>query len=248
MKKKITTLTLSFLLSLNTFGQSKAPVHDIWSGLLKKHVSSNGKVNYKGFITDSATLNKYLKILSDSKPDEKTWSVNEQKAFWINAYNAFTVKLIILNYPVKSIKDVGAKMQIPFVNTPWDIKFIKIAGEKYDLNNIEHAKLRRKFGDARVHFALVCASKSCPILWNEAYTADNLDQQLDTQAKVFLSDKSRNNVSADSPKLSKIFDWYGMDFKSKGVTLIDFINRYSTTKINSNAKVSYLDYSWDLNE
>lgn len=243
-------LVLAVLLAFGTtlFSQTKAPSHEIWNGLLKKHVSSKGNVNYKGFITDSSLLVKYLNLLSATVPDEKTWSANEQKAYWINAYNAFTVKLIIKSYPVKSIKDVGAKMQIPFVNTPWDIKFIKIGKDVYDLNNLEHSKLRKKFGDARVHFGLVCASKSCPILPNEAYTAEKLEAQLETQAKVFLSDKTRNDVSADSPKLSKIFDWYSMDFKSKGVSLIDFINKYAPVKINANAKVSYLTYSWNLNE
>ena len=246
MKKFITLIVLFSTTIL--FAQSKAPSHDIWNTLLKKHVSAFGKVDYKGFISDSVQLNKYLKILSINKPDEKLWSANEQKAYWINAYNAFTVKLITQHYPIKSIKDIGSKMQIPFVNTVWDIKFIKIGNDFYDLNNIEHSKLRKKFNDARVHFALVCASKSCPILLNEAYTSEKLDAQLIAQAKVFLSDKSRNDISADKPKLSKIFDWYGMDFKSKGVTVIDFVNKYAATKINANAVVTYLDYSWDLNE
>lgn len=246
MKKVIILLTLA--LSFSAYSQSKAPSHDTWNALLKKNVSVDGKVNYKSFIKDSVQLNKYLSTLSENIPDEKKWTANEQKAYWINAYNAFTVKLVLKSYPVKSIKDVGAKMQIPFVNTPWDIKFIKLGKDAYDLNNIEHGKLRKKFNDARIHFALVCASKSCPILLNEAYTSDKLDTQLDTQAKVFLSDKTRNLVSADSPKLSKIFDWYAMDFKSKGVTVIDFVNKFSPVKINQKAKLSYLDYSWNLNE
>lgn len=241
-------IALLVTIGLNSFAQSKAPSHDLWTELLKKNVTAEGKVNYKGFITDSVKLNKYLKILSASKPDEKTWSVNELKTFWINAYNSFTVKLIVINYPVKSIKDVGAKMQIPFVNTPWDIKFIKIGGETYDLNNIEHANLRRKFGDARVHFALVCASKSCPFLLNEAYTANKLDQQLDAQAKVFLCDKTRNNITSTNPKLSKIFDWYADDFKSGNTKVIDYINKYATVKITPKASITYLEYSWDLNE
>lgn len=246
MKKLLFYISLLIVSSLNA--QTKAPSHEAWSLLLKKYVSVDGKVNYKGFVRDSVKLNQYLKTLSDNTPDEKKWSKNEIKAYWINAYNAFTVSLIVKNYPVKSIKDVGAKMQIPFVNTPWDIKFIKIGKDIYDLNNIEHTKLRKEFGDARVHFALVCASGSCPILLNEAYIADKLDMQLDAQAKVFLSDKSRNDISADNPKLSKIFDWYAMDFKSKGVTVIDFINKYSSVKIKATAKVTYLDYSWNLNE
>ncbi len=245
---KQTLFAAAIIIGSSLIAQTKVPSHELWNSLLKKHVSTKGNVDYKGFVKDSSVLVKYLNLLSANPPDEKSWSANEQKAYWINAYNAFTVKLIVKNYPVKSIKDVGAKMQIPFVNTPWDIKFIKIGKETYDLNNLEHSKLRKKFGDARVHFGLVCASKSCPILLNEAYVPERLEAQLENQAKVFLSDKSRNDVSADAPKLSKIFDWYAMDFKSKGVTVIDFVNKYSPTKINANAKVSYLTYSWTLNE
>jgi hypothetical protein len=245
---KILIILLALLTTTISFAQSKPPSPEIWNTLLKKHVSAQGKVNYKGFISDSMQLNIYLKNLSANKPNEKSWSINEQKAYWINAYNAFTVKLIIKYYPVKSIKDIGSKMQVPFVNTVWDIKFIKIGKDTYDLNEIEHNQLRKKFGDARVHFALVCASKSCPILLNEAFTSKMLDSQLDAQAKIFLMDKSRNDISANKPKLSRIFDWYAMDFKSKNVSVIDYINKYATTKINSNAVITYLDYSWDLNE
>jgi len=248
MKNKKTILILLLYTTIISFAQNKVPSHEIWNTLLKKNVTVNGNVNYKGFISDSSQLNKYLKNLSENIPDEKTWSAKEQKSYWINAYNAFTIKLITKYYPVKSIKDIGSKMQIPFVNTVWDIKFIKIGKDTYDLNNIEHSKLRKRFGDARIHFGLVCASKSCPILLNEAYTPEKLDTQLDAQAKVFLADKSRNDISTERPQLSKIFDWYGVDFKSKGISVIDFINRYSSPKIASNAKVSYLDYSWELNE
>ena len=245
---KILITTVNFLFATFFFAQAKAPSHEIWNTLLKKNVTSQGKVNYKGFISDSVQLNKYLKILSENKPDEKTWSINEQKAYWINAYNAFTVKLITKYYPVKSIKDISNKKQVSSANSVWDIKFIKIEKDTFDLNKIEHEKLRKQFGDARVHFALVCASKSCPILLNAAYSAEKLDVQLDAQAKVFLNDKSRNDISTDNPKLSKIFDWFGMDFKSKDVSVIDFINKYSSIKIASNAKVTYLDYGWDLND
>jgi len=246
MKYFITLIAL--LSTIISFPQSKAPSPDIWNTLLKKHVSVQGRVNYKGFISDSTRLNVYLKNLSANKPDETSWSINEQKAYWINAYNAFTIKLIIKYYPVKSIKEIGNKIQVPFVNTVWDIKFIKIGKDTYDLNEIEHNQLRNKFGDARVHFALVCASKSCPVLLNEAFTSEKLDIQLDAQAKIFLMDKSRNDISSNKPKLSKIFDWYGMDFKSKNASVIDYINKYSPTKINSNAVITYLDYNWDLNE
>lgn len=203
-------------------------------------------INYKGFQKDKAELDAYLKTLSDNAP-QSNWSENDQKAYWINAYNAFTVSLILQHYPVKSIKDIGAAIQIPFVNTPWDIKFINIGGKKYDLNNIEHSILRKKFNDPRIHFAIVCASMSCARLRNEAYTAAQLNAQLDDQGKGFLNDKSKNNITTDKAELSKYFTWYRGDFTKNG-SLADFINKYSQTKINANTKINYLDYNWNLNE
>jgi hypothetical protein len=228
MNRTANTLLLLILCVFVFFqgqAQSKVASHEIWNKLLKKNVSPEGKVNYKGFKADSAELGKYLKLLSDNPPDAKTWSANEQKAYWINAYNAFTVKLILKYYPVKSIKDIGSKIQIPFVNTPWDVKFIVIGKDKMDLNNIEHGKLRRQFEDPRIHFSIVCASKSCPILLNEAYEASKLDQQLDNQARVFLKDPFRNKITADKPELSKLFEWYKLDFTKK-TSLIEFLNKY----------------------
>jgi hypothetical protein len=241
--KKIFTIVITALFFCNIQAQIS---HDSWNGLLKKHVTAAGKVDYKGFIKDSVELNKYLKLLSDNPPDEAKWSKNDQMAYWINAYNAFTIKLIVKYYPVKSIKDIAGK--IPFVNTPWDIKFIKIGKETMDLNNIEHGKLRKKFDDPHVHMTIVCASKSCPILLNEAYTGAKLDAQFEKQARAFLADPFRNKVSADKPQLSLIFKWYGMDFKKNGGSVISFINKYSTVKINNNATISHLDYDWGLNE
>src|SRR5688572_6814246 len=167
-----------FLVSAFTLAaQSKAPSHEAFTRLLKKHVSNQGKVNYSGFIKDSVELSAYLNTLRKNPP-AKSWSREEHIAYWINAYNAFTIELIIKYYPVKSIKDIGSSIQIPFVNTPWDIKFIQIGKDKLDLNNIEHGILRKRFFDPRLHMVLVCASKSCPILLNEAYEAKTLDSQL----------------------------------------------------------------------
>ncbi len=241
--KKILLITCFFFAALLTFAQ-KAPSHQQWDKLLKKHVNAAGMVNYKGFLRDKSELDVYLKTLSDNAP-QKTWSQNDQKAFWINAYNAFTVSLILQKYPVKSIKDIAGK--IYKINTPWDIKFIKIGKETYDLNNIEHGILRKKFNDARIHFALVCASISCPRLQQEAYTGAQLNAQLDDAGKEFLNDKSKNNITAASANLSKYFSWYKGDFNQNG-SLADFINKYSQTKMNGNTKISYLDYNWNLNE
>lgn len=225
---------------------TKPVSHEQWDKLLKKHVSADGKVNYKGFIKDSVELNKYLKQLSDNSPDENSWTRNEQLAYWINAYNAFTVQLVIRHYPIKSIKDI-VKINIPLVNSPWDIKFFKIGNVKMDLNTIEHDIIRKKFKEPRIHFSLVCASKSCPKLRNEAFTANKLEEQLMEQAKDFLKDSSRNKISKDKIELSKIFDWYSSDFP-KGDKLIEFLNTYSPVQINKDVKISYMDYDWDLNE
>ena len=222
----------------------KVPSHQQWDKLLKKHVNAAGMVNYKGFQNDKAELNAYLKTLSDNAP-QKNWNENDQKAFWINAYNAYTVSLILQHYPVKSIKDIGGS--IYKINTAWDIRFITIGGEKYDLNNIEHKMLRRKFEDPRIHFAIVCASMSCARLSRDAYTGDKLEAQLEAAGKDFLNDKAKNNISADKAQLSKYFTWYQGDFTKKG-SLVDVINKYSQTKINANTKISYLDYNWSLNE
>ncbi len=241
--KKGFILISSILLVISAFAQ-KAPSHQQWDNVLKKYVNNYGLVNYRALQKDPAELNSYLKTLSNNPPQDN-WSADEQKAYWINAYNAFTVSLILQHYPVKSIKDIAGK--IYKINTPWDIKFITIGGRKYDLNNIEHGILRKKFNDPRIHFALVCASISCPRLRIEAYTAANLNAQLEDAGRSFLNDKSKNNISTARADLSKYFSWYKGDFTNNG-SLPDFINMYSQTKINSNTKITSLDYNWSLNE
>ncbi len=240
-------ITLLVLVISSSYAQNK-PTHEVFNALLKKYVSTTGVVNYKGFIKDTVILNGYLKQLENTPPNQKIWTKEEQMAYWINAYNAFTIKLITRYYPIKSIKDIGSSIQIPFVNTPWDIKFITIGNEKMDLNNIEHGKLRKQFDDPRIHMVLVCASKSCPILLNEAFDPKKLDEQLTQQSRAFLSDKYRNKITADKPQLSMIFKWYGMDFNTKGSSVREFVNLHSTVKIKPDAQISHLDYDWGLND
>lgn len=224
----------------------KAISHSAWTSLLGKYVDTNGNVDYLGFKKDVKKLDAYLKVLESNAPNPKKWSKNEQLAYWINAYNAFTIKLIVDNYPVKSIKDIGGS--IPFVNSPWDIKFIEIGGDKLDLNNIEHGIIRKHFEEPRIHFAVNCASYSCPKLRREAYTAEKLDAQLSEQAKDFLSDTTKNKIGdGKSVQLSKLFTWFSGDFKQDGKSVIEFINEYSKTKISNDAKIDYLDYKWNLN-
>lgn len=234
--------------SLNPTKQNTVPVdHLAFDALLKKYVDAKGNVDYKGFKNDRKLFDEYLLKLKRNPPNNEHWSKNEQLAYWINAYNAFTIQLIIDNYPIETIKDIGSEIQLPFINTPWDIKFINIGGESYDLNNIEHNILRKNFNEPRIHFAIVCASFSCPRLRREAYKAEILDQQLSDQTKQFLKDQTKNQITKNQIKISKIFSWFKGDFTEKG-TLIDFLNLYSPLKIDSKAKISHMDYDWSLNE
>lgn len=226
---------------------TKPPSHESWDKLLKKYVTEQGLVDYKNFVNDTAELNNYLALLENNPPDENTWAKEDQIAYWINAYNASTVKLILMHYPVESINDIGPKVQIPLVNSPFDIKFIQIGKEKMDLNNIEHGQLRKKFNEPRIHFALNCASMSCPVLRREAYNADKLNEQLHDQAKTFINDTTRNKITADHVRISKVFSWFEGDF-TKDSSLVDFLNRYSNVTIDQNAKIDYLDYDWSLND
>jgi hypothetical protein len=234
--------------TVKDFNSNSKPIsHAQFDSLLQKHVNTEGWVDYKGFIQDSILFKSYLDLLSKNHPNDKNWSLDERLAYWINAYNAFTIKLICDYYPVKSIKDV--KSGIPFVSDTWTIKFFNIEGKSYNLNDIEHGIVRPKFNDPRIHFALNCASKSCPPLLNEAYMAEKLAIQLDNQAKAFINDNNRNKIlSPQKAEVSKLFTWFAGDFKKASPSVIAFLNQYATTKLAENANLDYQEYDWGLNE
>jgi hypothetical protein len=241
-------LALSGCHSISKPNSDAKPVqHQEWDSLLKAHVKDNGLVDYKGFIADSQRLNAYLTKLSNHHPNDENWSRNQQLAYWINAYNAYTVKLILKHYPVKSIKDIVNGPNIPFVNSPWDINFIDIEGREYDLNNLEHGIIREQFKEPRIHFAVNCASISCPVLRPEAYTADKLNQQLNEQARLFIQNPAKNQLEKNQVRISKIFRWYSGDFKKEGRSMIDYLNKYCNETISEDASIDYMDYNWKLN-
>ena len=221
--------------------------HSLWDGLAKKHINDKGLVDYKAFKKDVKTLDSYLAMLGKNPPKD-SWSKEEKIAYWINAYNANTVKLILDYYPVKSIKDIGSSIQIPFVSTPWAKKFIKIGNETMSLDNIEHGTLRKDFDEKRIHFALVCGAMSCPRLRNEAYTPEKLDAQLNDQGDEFLNNPAKNKIDPKKSQLSKYFDWYKGDWKDDSKSIVYWVNKYSKTKITKDTDISYLDYNWALNE
>ena len=214
----------------------KKATHNTWNELLKKHVSEEGTVNYLAFKSDRDKLLDYINYLGNNMPLEQ-WQKHDILAYWINAYNAMTIDLILRHYPVKSIKDI---------NDPWKQRYWKLGDKWYNLDDIEH-NILRKMDEPRIHFAIVCASYSCPKLQNKVFTASNLDVQLTQATKAFLNDSERNSITKDTLELSKIFQWFGKDFKKNG-SLIDFLNQYSEIEISDKAKIKYKDYDWALNE
>jgi hypothetical protein len=219
-----------------TESRSVSPDHQPWDELLQKHVSAQGRVDYKALKKDSKKLEAYLETLKKN-PVRSDWSRREKMAYWINAYNAFTVKLILDNYPVSSIRDLHD-------GNPWDVQWIKLGEKTYSLNNIENDILRPQFGDARIHFAVNCAARSCPPLRNGAYFPQELDEALDEQTRKFINDPAYNSLSTRQLSLSKIFEWYASDFGK----IRDFLNKYADSPIPETATVVYKEYDWGLNE
>ena len=258
-------LTLAGLAVRPAAAQTFDHSHQAWTALLKKHVVLLGggkasQARYAGFATDSGALQAYTDTLSSvSSAAFNAFSKPQQMAFLINAYNAFTVALILTRYPkLASIRDLGT-----LLSNPWKPKFIKLLGTEMSLDNIEHDTLRAKgrYDDPRIHFAVNCASIGCPMLREEAFVAERLEAQLDEQGLRFMSDRSRNRFADGKLQLSKIFDWYGDDFKQghKGITSLGaFAARYANQLADAPAdrerikaqglEIGFLDYDWKLND
>lgn len=220
--------------------------HAAYDTFLQKHVQ-NARIDYKGLLANKEDLDSfrtYLKTLSETDPASLS-SDADRKAFWINAYNAFTIELILRHYPIKSIRDIG------ILDTPWRKSFFKINGKEMSLNDIEHGTLRKRkeFLDARVHFALVCASKGCPPLQSFAFTGEKLDEQLESIARSYLTDpqKTTYDAATDTLRLNSIMKWYGGDFERDAGSLRKFIRKYLPL-ISDKTKIEFLTYDWSLNE
>jgi hypothetical protein len=213
--------------------------YSIWAELLENHVSETGLVDYNGFINDKHKLLTFTECLSENTPQDN-WTTNQKKAYLINAYNAFTIQLILEYYPIKSIKNIGDE---PF--DAFKMKFITYGSKTVSLDDIEKNMLLA-MGDARIHFAVNCASFSCPKLDNKVYRPEDLDSHLNEATKTFINSEL-NKISPNKAKLSKLFNWYKNDFETQSQSVIDFINQYSNTKLEPNAVIEYLDYDWSLN-
>ena len=225
--------------------------HRTWTAVLGDHVR-NGAVDYRGLADHGRpAFQRYIDELSAGSPHESNWTREQRLAFWLNAYNAFTIRLILDHYPLTSIRSIGFLPLAAF-----RAKYIPLGarGTSISLNTVENEILRKQFNDARIHFAIVCASRSCPELRSEAYRSSGIDQQLDTAARRFLGDRSKNRWDAASRTLylSSIFKWFRSDFERESGTLPAFVSRYvpsadAAALDNGTVRVAYLDYDWSLN-
>jgi hypothetical protein len=209
--------------------------HKVFDDLLKAYVSPVGEVDYAGFQKDRSKLLEYLVDLS--KIDIQNLSSNGALAYWINLYNAATLNLILEHYPVVSIVDIDN-------GKTWDVKRVKVGERILSLNQIEHEILRPQFNDARIHFAVNCAAKSCPPLANQAFTQENVNALLDLRTRNFINNKEYNAITSQAARISKIFEWYRTDF---GDDLSKYLDRYAKIALDSDAKISFNEYDWRLN-
>lgn len=222
-------------------------IHRSYGELLAKYVQ-DGVVDYQGFKKEEQKLDQYLALLATTQPEELAH--DHQLAFYINAYNAYTIKLILKNFkngrPLQSIKKIGG-----LFTKPWSIKFCEIGGKIYSLDNIEHDIIRPTFKDPRIHFAINCAAKSCPPLISKPYSGDTLDKQLDENAGSFINNPEHNYLKKNTLYISKIFKWFAEDFNNDPISFIqkyaaaDLKNQLDTKK--EKIKIKYLDYDWSLN-
>lgn len=239
--------------------------HGQWNGLVAKNVvmaadDTSSSVNYAQFKEDGAALKSYLSSLSKvSQSEFDSWAKPDQLAFLINAYNAWTVELILTRYPkLSSIKELGTLTQ-----SPWQKAFIPLLGGQRSLDTIEHDMIRGsgRYNDPRIHFGVNCASIGCPPLLNEAFVGERLDTQLDRMTKGFLSDRSRNRIENGKMAVSSIFDWYGGDFakgwrgaNSVGAFFALYAGSLGLTPAQSQAlkngqmEIGFLEYDWRLND
>lgn len=202
---------------------------------MKDHVCPAG-VDYKG-LKSSGELEKCREEFSPTREEFAGMGEKEQIAFLINAYNYYTLRLVVENFPLISIRDL---------DKPWDRRFIPLFGSTVSLNQIEHDMLRKNFQEPRIHFAVNCASIGCPSLWETPFRSRDLDAQLEAAAMRFLKDSSKNRYDGKALHLSKIFEWYGEDFKPTHGSYRNYVQE--KLGIEGKPKIKFLDYDWNLNQ
>jgi Protein of unknown function, DUF547 len=221
-------------------------LHRPWNELLKRCVQPDGRLNYAELVEHDELLPAYLQTLRRTTP-EASWTRQDQAAFWLNVYNAYTLNIAIEYYPVQRLGDIKIKT-VGGYRPAWDAPEVNVGGKEYSLNQIEREILPRLLPqDPRRFLALHCAAASSPALLPEAYDGPRLDQQLHEQARRFVNDPTRNQLTAAAVQVSSIFDWHAAEFGEKA-RLVAFLNRYAQTPIDATATVQYLPYDWTLND
>jgi hypothetical protein len=257
MKFPFTIATSKLAVLLLTVGSLTVHAFDHsyknYDHLLKSHVSktSSGnstKINYQALKSNSTKLEVILNDFSGvSEKEFKSFSKNQQLAFLINSYNAFTIKLIVDHYPIKSIKKIGGVF-----SNPWKKEFFKLRGKTTTLDAIEHQMLRKDYVEPRIHFAVNCASIGCPPLRSEAFIPTQLNKQLNDQAKLFLKNPEQNSFNIKSKKivLSKIFKWFEGDFTKVSPSVASYVlNIWGENSLDEkDYEIEFNDYNWNLNE
>jgi hypothetical protein len=264
--RRISLLPLIGILAAATGASEAGPRpfdYSPWQSVLQKFVTDAGRVDYAALKADPAELNRFTDEIAARSPTSNPQDFatrEDQMAYWINAYNALVVKGVIENWPVESVLKIGTLPHSFF----WH-KTFTVGGKASTLDHIEKDELRKKFGDSRIHFALVCASNSCPQLQREAFTPEKLDQQLDSAARAFINSPRgmQIDVATNRVTLSKIFDWYSADFEAyahaknlsgSGPAALNFIGQYANDTnrraLDSlhNPRIEFLSYDWGIND
>ena len=217
-----------------------------FTALLQEQVTDTGMVDYAALKQSPGRLNKTLQLMGAvTQKEYSSWEADHQLAFLINLYNAATLKLIIDHYPVDSIRDIGG-----WFSGPWDQKMVPYLGSTITLNHLEHEIIRKEFAEIpETHFALVCAAMGCPPLRREAYTAANLDAQLQDQMKTFLTNEEKNSKDPERQRLnlSPIFKWYAEDFEKVSGSVQEYLSGF-WPEVDEDWSIRYTDYDWSLNE
>tara|TARA_B100002052_G_C15839259_1_gene579353 strand:- start:767 stop:1567 length:801 start_codon:yes stop_codon:yes gene_type:complete len=223
--------------------------HQQLAKILEQVTDGFGPVDYEILHRDPKALEEYLNhAASVPRSQFDGWPKPERMAFLLNVYNAATLKLMADHYPVTSIKMIGG------VRSVWNLKVVRLFGEKWTLNDVEHGMIRKMFQSPFIHFALVCGAKGCPVLRKEPYTAARLEEQFAEQARSFLRDEEKNFVELGKQELhlSPIFKWYGEDFGKDDAEIIQFVADYFPAKTAEalragGFKIRYTDYDWSAN-
>jgi len=219
--------------------------HSAFDALLARHVDGDGWVDYDGLQADAAALDGYIEAIAQAPLD--TLGRDARLALLLNAYNAFTLQLILEHYPIAGIRSVPSAER-------WDAVRWKIGGQTWSLTQIEHEQIRANFSEARIHFALVCAAVGCPPLRNEAFTAERLETQLQEQTEYVHGHPTWFDFDPESNvvRLTQLYLWYGGDFEQVAGGALEFAARYSpelkaATASGATPRIVWIEYDWSLN-